>query len=441
MNPGNNGPTTRLSIRIENRSARIAVVGLGYVGLPLSVAFAHRGFSVTGIDIDTHRVDELNAGRSYIRDVPSSTLRSPADPQALHATSDFTELEQADIVVICVPTPLDGTDAPDMRAVTEVATRIAKYQHDDMLVVLESTAYPGATQELLVPALTRPPFAVGHSVFIAFAPERLDPGNSTFSIENTPKIIGGVTTQCLNHAQLLYAQITETLVPVSSPRTAEMVKLLENTFRAVNIALVNELAISSACLGIDIHEVIEAASTKPFGYMPFFPGPGVGGHCIPVDPQFLAWKLATLQESSTLIETAKRINRSMPGRVVQRAAELLEPHRQEDQPIRILVIGIAYKADVNDTRHSPALPILEGLTQRGFHVAYTDTVVTYSSSAYRHFERVKPDSNYERYDLVILLTAHACLNRCELARGASRILDTRGLLRNFSEKTKSLHSL
>jgi UDP-N-acetyl-D-glucosamine dehydrogenase len=417
-----------LHAKIERASARVVVIGVGYVGLPLALEFARKGFHTTGLDSDPERVELLRAGRSYIPDVLDRELTPLIEEGRLHASADPAVIAEADVVVVCVPTPLNKTRDPDMSPVLAAVEQIERYQHEHMLVVLESTSYPGTTSEILVPRLTRRGQELGKDLFVAFSPERIDPGNLEFRIRNTPKVIGGATPACLEMASLLYSRIIERVVPVSSTETAEMVKLLENTFRAVNIALVNEIAIASRKLGVDPFEVIRAASTKPFGYLPFYPGPGLGGHCLPVDPLYLSWRLRGLDHPMRFIELADAINGSMPRHVVGRVAEALNEHGRALKGARVLVYGAAYKRDVNDTRESPALPILSELLARGARVAYQDPFVPRLVLPEATLESEPETADFSDYDAVVVVTDHSRLDRPRLLREARLVVDTRDAL-------------
>ncbi|MCA9629425.1 MAG: nucleotide sugar dehydrogenase, partial [Myxococcales bacterium] len=360
--------------RIQSKSAHVVVMGIGYVGLPLVAEFARAGFRVTGLDMDPEKVRLLNAGESYIADVPTGDLAPHVKSGKLTGTTDAAVLGEADAVVVCVPTPLNKTKDPDMRFIVAATEEIARHQHPGMVIVLESTTYPGTTSEVLVPELTKK-FELGKDVFVAFSPERVDPGNEVYKTKNTPKVIGGATPECLEMAVALYSHIIDTLVPVSSTEAAEMVKLLENTFRAVNIGLVNEVAMMSRRLGLDPFEIIRAAASKPFGFMPFYPGPGLGGHCIPIDPLYLSWKLRSLKYQARFIELADTINSAMPTYVVDRVSEALNAHEKPVKGSRILVYGVAYKKNVSDVRESPALSIIHDLIARGGKVEYVDPYI------------------------------------------------------------------
>ncbi len=344
--------------RLTNHQATIGIVGMGYVGLPLAVAFAEVGFNVIGLDLNAEKVASLNNAISYIPDIPSKTLAPLVAAGKLRATTQYADLVRADGISICVPTPLTKTKDPDMSYVISAADSVAAIAHPGMLIVLESTTYPGTTDEILLPRLHKRGLTAGHDVFIAFSPERIDPGNKHYGVKNTPKVIGGETDDCLEIAGVYYGTIVEQVVPVSSTATAEMVKLLENTFRAVNIGLVNEMALMCDRLNIDVWEVIRAASSKPFGFMPFYPGPGLGGHCIPLDPLYLSWKLKTLNYTARFIELASEINTSMPMHVVSIVSDALNDESKAVRGAKIRVLGVAYKRDVDDMRESPALDVI-----------------------------------------------------------------------------------
>lgn len=423
-----------LETKIREKSLRVAVMGVGYVGLPLAVEFARAGFFVLALDQDPARVAALKSGRSYIRDVSDAELAPHLESERLRATSDPQSLEHADAVVVCVPTPLNKTKDPDLRFIAAAAEQVARHQHPDMLVVLESTTYPGTTSELFVPMLTGDRFKIGEDVFVAFSPERVDPGNSHFGIRNTPKVLGGETSACLALASALYAEIIDELVPVSSTTAAEMTKLLENTFRAVNIGLVNEMALLCRHIGVDPFEVIRAASTKPFGFMPFFPGPGLGGHCIPVDPLFLSWKLRGLRHRARFIDLADAINSAMPEHVVERLTSALNDHERVVRGSQILLYGVAYKPNVADTRESPALSILELLEKKGARVEYLDPHVPHLLVGGRTLESVATDADFGAFDAVVIVTDHDALDRERLLEQARLILDTRDALHSLRNR-------
>jgi UDP-N-acetyl-D-glucosamine dehydrogenase len=414
--------------KIASIQAHVVVIGVGYVGLPLVAELARVGYRTTALDKDAAKVSSLNAGRSYIADVASEDLAPHVKSGRISATTNPEVLAQADVVIVCVPTPLNKTRDPDMRFIVAATEDIVRYQHPGMLVVLESTTYPGTTSEILVPSLTQNGFELGRDVFVAFSPERVDPGNRIYKTRNTPKVVGGSTPRCLEVIQALYSKILDKLVPVSSTDAAEMVKLLENTFRAVNIGLVNEIALISRKLNIDPFEVIRAAATKPFGFMPFFPGPGLGGHCIPIDPLYLSWKLRTMSYQARFIELADTVNGSMPTHVVDRAATALNDRSIALRGAKVLVYGIAYKKDVDDVRESPAFPVIHGLLERGAAVSVMDPYVNELDAEGVRLPVEPPDSSFEPYDLVVIVTDHTSLDRSRLLRQAQAILDTRDAL-------------
>ncbi|MCS6899493.1 MAG: nucleotide sugar dehydrogenase [Myxococcales bacterium] len=429
-----------LSEKIEQRAARIVIIGIGYVGLPLVVEFARAGFRVTGYDKDPEKVRRFNGGESYIEDIPSSTLGPLVQEGRADATCDTTVLAQADAVIVCVPTPLNKTKEPDISYILSATEEIAKHQHRDMLIVLESTTYPGTTREVLVPPLTRG-FVLGQDVFVCFSPERVDPGNKHYGTRNTPKVLGGSTPHCLAVGQALYSKIIDQVVPVSSTDTAEMVKLLENTFRAVNIGLVNEMAQFSRNLGIDPFEVIRAAATKPFGFMPFFPGPGLGGHCIPIDPLYLSWKLRALKIQAKFIDLADEVNSSMPEYVVGRVVDALNDRKKPLNGSRILVAGIAYKKNITDVRESPAFDIIAGLKKRGAHVSYTDPYVPEVNEHGVHLRGVDPKDSFADYDALVIVTDHDSFDYPRMAREAQLIVDTRDVMRHHVSERHNIVGL
>jgi UDP-N-acetyl-D-glucosamine dehydrogenase len=430
-----------LLAKIASKQAHVVVIGIGYVGLPLVAEFARAGFRVSGLDNDPEKVRLLNAGESYIPDVPTADLAPHVKSGRIDATTDRAILAKADAVVVCVPTPLNKTKDPDMRFIVSATEGIAQYQHSGMLVVLESTTYPGTTSEVLVPKLTEKGLVVGKDIFVAFSPERVDPGNEVYKTKNTPKVVGGCTPQCLEVIQALYSQIIDKLVPVSSPEAAEMVKLLENTFRAVNIGLVNEVALMSRKLGIDPFEVIRAAATKPFGFMPFYPGPGLGGHCIPIDPLYLSWKLRTLQYQARFIDLADTINSGMPAYVVERAATALNDHSKAVRGAKVLVYGVAYKKDVSDVRESPAFAVIHGLMSRGANVSIMDPFVTEVNEEGVILKAVDPKSSFAGYDLVVIVTDHTVLERERMFRESKVVLDTRDALRGIAGDRSKVYGL
>ncbi len=417
-----------LQEKISNKSLRVGIIGLGYVGLPLATTFAEAGFRVTGIDVDQHKVDAANRGESYIPDIASSTLQALIAAEKLSFTTDFHVLDDIDAISICVPTPLRKTRDPDISYIVSATQQITAHLHPGQLVVLESTTYPGTTDEVLLPELQSTGLEVGVDFFLAFSPERIDPGNPKFDTRNTPKIVGGITPACTELARAYYAAAIETVVPVSSTRVAEMAKLLENTFRAVNIGLVNEIAIICNKLSIDVWEVIEAAATKPFGFMRFLPGPGLGGHCIPVDPHYLSWKLKTLDYTARFIELAAEINSSMPHYVVNKISEALNEQRRCFNGATVLLLGVAYKRNVGDVRESPALDIIQDLLSRKAVVLYNDEYVP--SLAVRDITlHSQPLSSglLQAADCVVIVTDHGYYDTDWIVREARCLVDTRNM--------------
>ncbi len=418
--------------RIENRSARVGIIGLGYVGLPLAVEFAKAGFKVLGFDVSKGRVAQVNRGESYIGDVKTEHLAEVVKSGHFEATDDFARLTDSDAVSICVPTPLRKTRDPDVSYIISATEQVRKYLHKGVLIVLESTTYPGTTDELMQPALAETGLKVGEDYFLAFSPERVDPGNPRFQTKNTPKVVGGTTPACLEVAGALYRTTIDQVVPVSSTRAAEMVKILENTFRAINIGLVNELAIICDKLKIDVWEVIEAASTKPFGYMPFYPGPGLGGHCIPIDPHYLAWKLKSVNYNARFIELASEINTAMPNYVVQKVTDALNSVERSVRGSNVLVLGAAYKKDISDVRESPALDVIKLLQERGANVAYSDPYVPDLHEEGIDLASVPWEGRLAEYDCVVIVTDHRAFDFSRVAQEARLIVDTRNATRGHA---------
>jgi UDP-N-acetyl-D-glucosamine dehydrogenase len=418
--------------RIRTRKARIGVIGLGYVGLPLAVEFARAGFDVTGFDVDATKNEEINAGRSYIPDVPGTDLSSVVTSRKLRATADMAELGAMDVIDICVPTPLRKTKDPDLSYVVKAVEAVAATVHPGQLVILESTTYPGTTDEVVQPMLESKGLKVEVDFFLAFSPERVDPGNVQFTTGTIPKVVGGWGPLSTELASALYASVVSTVVPVSSTRVAEMVKLLENTFRAVNIGLVNEIALMCHKMDINVWEVIDAAKTKPFGFMPFYPGPGLGGHCIPIDPFYLSWKARQSGFECRFIELAGQVNGSMPEYVVQRVAEALNSARKPINGSRIHLFGIAYKRDVSDMRESPALDILELLVRRGADVTYTDHYVPELKQGDHTYRSVPfTDALGANYDCAVLTTDHSAFDYQAMVAALALIVDTRNALKGL----------
>jgi UDP-N-acetyl-D-glucosamine dehydrogenase len=422
--------------RIRNREARIGVIGLGYVGLPLAVEFARAGFEVTGFDVDGSKVAEIVAGRSYIPDVPQHELEDVVRAGRLTATSDMSQLAKMDVADICVPTPLRKTKDPDLSYVVQALERVAATLRPGQLVILESTTYPGTTDEVALPMLEAGGLKAEQDFFLAFSPERVDPGNAQFTTRNIPKIVGGHGGTSTEISATLYSQVVARVIPVSSTRVAEMVKLLENTFRAVNIGLVNEIAQMCHKLDIDVWEVIEAAKTKPFGFMPFYPGPGLGGHCIPIDPFYLSWKARQSGFECRFIELAGHVNASMPDYVVERVADALNNVRKAINGSRIHIFGVAYKKDVGDMRESPALDILELLTRRGALVSYSDPYVATLKHGGHTLESVSEgDALRKAPDCAVICTDHSCFDWKALVESGVPVVDSRNALRGYDAPT------
>ena len=423
----------RLRGALAARTARVGVVGLGYVGLPLAVEFARAGFVTTGIDLDRRKIDAVCQGTSYIPDVPTAEVARLVADGTLRATSDFSVVAELDTINICVPTPLRKTKDPDMSYIVSAVEQIAQHLHPGMLIILESTTYPGTTEELVQPMLEAGGLKAGVDFFLAFSPERVDPGNPTFNTHNVPKVVGGVGDASTELASALYGAAIETIVPVSSPQAAEMVKLLENTFRMVNIGLVNEIALMCDRLGIDVWEVVKAAATKPFGFMPFYPGPGLGGHCIPIDPFYLSWKAKQNGFDPRFIELAGQINGAMPHFVVDKIGDALNRHRKSINGSTVLVLGIAYKRDIDDMRESPSLDVMAVLHEKGAQVRYADPYVpALAARAWQggfdmRTEPLTPDAIADA-DCVAILTEHRTVDYDMVLRSARLIVDTRNAI-------------
>lgn len=415
---------------LKDGTAVFGVVGLGYVGLPLAVEMAKAGHKVIGVDVSAQRVEQLNRGENYISDVDAHELAGLVGRGLVSATVGFSAMASCDAIAICVPTPLDEMKQPDTSYMESAARSIAPHLKAGALVTLESTTYPGTTEEVILPILEGGGRKVGVDLFLAFSPERVDPGNPTYQTQNTPKVVGGVTKECTRLAVAMYGRFIGTLVPVSSTRAAEMTKLLENTFRGVNIALVNELLLLCNRMGINFWEVIDAAKTKPFGFMPFYPGPGLGGHCIPIDPLYLSWKARQYDFRTEFIDLSGRINESMPYYVIERLMEALNRQRKSLNGSRVLVLGVAYKADISDMRESPAIIVVELLRQKGAEVVYHDPHVLEFCPGGDRVERVELTAEeVSSADVVLLITAHAGVDYDLVRREASLVLDTRNALK------------
>jgi UDP-N-acetyl-D-glucosamine dehydrogenase len=423
--------------KIQKHASQVAVIGIGYVGLPLAVELARAGFRTVGFDKSSEKVNALNASRSYIGDISDADLEPLVKSGTLSATVDPSVFDHSDVIIICVPTPLNKTKDPDNSFIVDAAQTLLPHLHRPQLIILESTTFPGFTREVLLPKLSETGLKVGQDFFLCFSPERVDPGNPRYHTRNTPKVVGGTTPACLEAVRALYGEVMERVVPVSSTDAAEMVKLLENTFRAVNIGLVNEVAIMCHKLGIDTWEVIDAAATKPFGFMSFYPGPGLGGHCIPVDPLYLSWKLKTVKYNARFIELADSINSGMPELVVSRVADALNQRKLAVNGSRLLVLGVAYKRDIDDVRESPALDVIELLRQRGADVSYHDPYVT-SIRLGEHGElRSVPLEDLGRYECVIIVTDHKAIDYQRVAAEAKLVFDTRNATRTLRSEARA----
>ncbi len=434
--------TQDLLERLESRRGRVCVIGLGYVGLSLAVELAKAGFTVRGVDLDLERVSLLNRGESYLVDVASSALQPLVSAGRLSASTEFSEAKTADALVICVPTPLRKTKEPDISYIISALESLLPHLRPGQLMVLESTTYPGTTEEVVQPRLEASGRVIGRDFFLAFSPERVDPGNKRFTTATIPKVVGGVTPDCTRLAAALYRQVTNQVFEVSSPRVAETAKLLENTFRSVNIALANELAFACRKIGVDPWEVIEAAATKPFGFMPFYPGPGIGGHCIPVDPLYLSWKVRLTGYEAQFIALADQVNRAMPEHVVNLVANALNDRALAVRGASILVLGVTYKADVNDIRESPALEIIELLVRRGGQVSYADPFTPQLALDGHKLSAVEPSGDaLAAADCVLILTNHSQFDYGVIAERASLVVDTRNAMKKFRGTRPSIVSL
>ncbi len=420
-----------LKEKIVRHKAKIGVIGLGYVGLPLAMEFSKAGFDVTGIEIDKDKVRMINQGKCYIQDIKQSELEELVKNNRLKATTDFSVLKEMDAVSICVPTPLRKTRDPDISYIISAVEKVAKYLRPGQLVILESTTYPGTTREVILPRLEARNLRVGRDFFLAFSPERVDPGNKIYTIRNTPKIVSGITKKCTSIAVTLYEQIIDEVVPVSTTESAEMVKLLENTFRIVNVGLVNEIALICDRLKLDAWEVIDAAATKPFGFTPFYPGPGLGGHCVPIDPHYLSWKLKTLNFYARFIELAGEINSKMPEFLVSKIDAALNEREKSIKGSKILILGVAYKSNVSDIRESPALDVMKLLKERGGKVVYNDPYVP-------QVEGLKSipltESSLRNADCVVITTAHSDYDYKQIVKNARLVIDSRNATKGINNK-------
>jgi UDP-N-acetyl-D-glucosamine dehydrogenase len=424
-----------LKQKIKSRTARVGIVGLGYVGLPLAVEFANAGFAVTGIDVLQPKVDGLNRGQSHVQDVPSAEIAKFVGAKKFRATADFSVVRELDTINICVPTPLRKTKDPDMSFIVSAVEEIAKHFHPGLLIILESTTYPGTTDELLLPTFEKLGYKVGEDFFLCFSPERVDPGNPTYQTHNTPKVVGGVTPACTQMGDLFFSQALEKVVPVASTRVAEMVKLLENTFRMINIGLVNEMALMCDGMGINVWEVIDAAATKPFGFMPFYPGPGLGGHCIPIDPFYLSWKTKQSGIEARFIELAGYINGNMPHFVVDKVQGALNNHAKPVKGSHVHVAGVAYKRNIDDMRESPALDVILLLQKRGAKITYSDPYVPQLRLDGISLKSEPLTATAAKADCVVIVTDHTDFDYQSLLDSSKLIVDTRNAMKKFeSEK-------
>lgn len=425
-------PWTDLLTRVQTIQAKVGILGLGYVGLPLAVAFARRGFTVTGFDVSEQKIADLQIGRSYIMDVPSVDLTALVAKDAFHASFDIAPLREMDAIIICVPTPCKKNKEPDMSYIESAARHVAKILRPGQLIVLESTTYPGTTEEILVPILEATGLKLFEHFLVAFSPERIDPGNPTFHVENTPKVVGGLGRMAGEITSALYGAVVERVVRVDSPKEAEMAKLIENTFRHVNIALANELGVVAKKMGINIWQAIDAAASKPFGFMPFYPGPGVGGHCIPIDPHYLAWKAHEMGIETHFIDLAERINGGMPEHVVRMVIDTVNGMGKSILGARVLLLGMAYKRDIDDLRESPSLEVLELLQKYGAQVRYHDPFIPVYRNEHgaMHSVDLTPEE-LSSADCVVLVTDHSCFDRALIVRHATAIVDTRNSLKSF----------
>ena len=430
-NTGAGSRSEELAEKIRTKTARVGVIGLGYVGLPLAVEYGKEGFSVTGIDVQTLKVEAINLGTSYIQDVPANDVDALVRSGKLNATADFSVIRELDTINICVPTPLRKTKDPDMSYIVSACEEIAKYIHPGMLVILESTTYPGTTDELVRPMLEKSGLRAGEDFFLCFSPERVDPGNPQFQTKNIPKVVGGTSAECTKLGALFYSQALQTVVPVSSTQVAEMVKLLENTFRMINIGLVNEMALMCDRMNINVWDVIDAAATKPFGFMPFYPGPGLGGHCIPIDPFYLSWKTKQAGIEARFIELAGHINGQMPHFVVQKIQNALNDDSKPLRGSHVHVCGVAYKRDIDDVRESPALDVIHLLQQHGATVTYSDPYVPSISLDGLEMES-QPATTAAKADCTVIITDHKDFDYAALVAHARLLVDTRNALKAFT---------
>jgi len=428
--------------KINNKTAKVGVVGLGYVGLPLAVEKANAGYQTIGFDVQEQKVDMVNEGKNYIGDVVDENLKKIVEDKILRATTDFSFVKDVDTICICVPTPLDLYKQPDLSYVVDSTKSVAQYLHKGMLVILESTTYPGTTEEVLKPILEESGLKCGEDFFLAFSPERVDPGNKEFNTKNTPKVVGGCTPDCTEVAAALYRNILEgDIHTVSSPAVAEMEKILENTFRNINIGLANEMAILCNRMGIDVWEVIDAAKTKPYGFMPFYPGPGLGGHCIPLDPFYLEWKAKEYDYHTRLIETSGEINDSMPEFVLDNVMKILNKNKKALNGAKVLLLGVAYKNDIDDYRESPAFKVIELLEKNGADLMVNDPYCPISKYKGKIYNSVDWTEVIDDADIVIITTNHSCYDYESIVARAKVVYDTRNATKNVINNREKIYKL
>lgn len=431
-----------LLLKLKNKTAKLGVVGLGYVGLPLAVEKAKAGYDVIGFDVQDQKVDMVNKGQNYIGDIVDADLKELVQSGKLKATTDFSFVSEVEVVSICVPTPLDLYKQPDLSYVVNSSKDVAKHLHRGMLIVLESTTYPGTTEEVLKPILEESGLKCGKDFFLAFSPERVDPGNKQFKTKNTPKVVGGCTAECTEVAAVLYRNVLEgEVMEVSSPAVAEMEKILENTFRNINIALVNEMAILCKRMGIDVWEVIDAAKTKPYGFMPFYPGPGLGGHCIPLDPFYLSWKAKEYDYHTRLIEASGEINDYMPEFVLENVMKLLNGHKKALNGAKVLLLGAAYKNDIDDMRESPTLKVMEHLEKNGAVVSYNDPYIPKFKHNGKEYISVSWEETIEDADIVIITTNHSNYDYESIVEKAKLLYDTRNATKDVKNNREKINKL
>ena len=428
--------------KIRNKKAIITVIGLGYVGLPMALEFARKGFCVNGFDLNVRRIRQLKKGISYINDISDKEIKDVFGKNKFHVTADEKIIKKSDAIIICVPTPLRKIKEPDISFVLAVSKTVCKYMKTGQAIILESTTYPGTTRDVILPILKKSKLSLGEDFFLAFSPERIDPGNGKYDFTNIPKVMGGMTEKCTDISKLLYSNVVKKVVGVSTPEIAEVTKLLENTFRIVNIGLINEFATLCYKLGIDVWEVIKAAETKPFGFMPFYPGPGIGGHCIPADPMYLSWKARKVGFETKMVDLAAQLNRRVPNKMVKRIEKILKKKKISIKKAKVFISGITYKKDVNDLRESPALEIIEGLRRKNMDVSYNDPYIPYLDLDGIKAKSKKITQNLlKKQDIVVVVTDHSNVNYEFIAKNADLIFDTRNIFERKGIKSKNIITL